>query len=282
MAVTTLMQCGSMAVTDYRCSRGPHDAPYAEHHEAFCMAYVRKGSFGYRYRGQMRELVAGSVLLGRPGDEYMCTHDHTCGDECLAFSFGPELAETIGAGNEFWRAGSVPPASGTMVAAELAQAAADGGCDLGLDELGLLLAALCAGIVAARPKRAWRASARDRRRMVEAALWLEARAQEPTELETAARVAGLSPYHFLRLFSTVLGVTPHQYLVRTRLRHAARMLADGGRPITDIALDVGFADLSNFVRTFHRAAGVSPRQFRRAANGDRKLFQELCAARRAS
>ena len=62
----------------------------------------------------------------------------------------------------------------------------------------------------------------------------------------------------------MLGVTPHQYLVRSRLRHAARLLADDDRPITDVALDVGFGDLSNFVRTFHRAAGVSPRRFRQA------------------
>ena len=71
--------------------------------------------------------------------------------------------------------------------------------------------------------------------------------------------AGISPFHFLRLFSDVLGVTPHQYLVRSRLRHAARRLADDDSPITDIAYDVGFGDLSNFVRTFHRAAGASPR-----------------------
>ena len=43
------------------------------------------------------------------------------------------------------------------------------------------------------------------------------------------------------------------------------------------AFDVGFADLSNFVRTFHRAAGVSPRAFRRAAKGDRKIFQDRLA-----
>jgi AraC-like DNA-binding protein len=72
----------------------------------------------------------------------------------------------------------------------------------------------------------------------------------------------------------VLGVTPHQYLLRSRLRHAARLLADDDRPVTQIALDVGFADLSNFVRTFHRAAGVPPRAFRRAARGDRKILQD--------
>ena len=65
-----------------------------------------------------------------------------------------------------------------------------------------------------------------------------------------------------------------------RLRRAARLLAeDDARAITDVAIDVGFADLSNFIRTFHRAAGVSPRDFRRAAAGDRKIFQDRLDAR---
>lgn len=279
MAATTLMQRASLTVTDYRCSRGPHDAPYPEQHESFSVAYVRKGSFGYRYRGQAFELVAGSVLLGRPGDEYMCTHDHVCGDECLVFSFAPELAETVGAGSALWQTGCVPPASEAMVFGELAQATADTGSDIGLDEAGLLFAAACARVIAGQRPRALRASARDRHRMVEAALLLDAQAQEQIDLETAARAAGLSPFHFLRLFAAVLGVTPHQYLVRARLRHAARLLADGDSSITDIAFEVGFDDLSNFVRTFHRAAGVSPRKFRQAARGDRKIFQELGIAR---
>jgi len=75
----------------------------------------------------------------------------------------------------------------------------------------------------------------------------------------------------------VLGVTPHQYLIRSRLRRAARLLADDTMPVTEIALDVGFGDLSNFVRTFHRAAAMSPRSFRQAARGNRKIFQELLA-----
>ena len=97
------------------------------------------------------------------------------------------------------------------------------------------------------------------------------------DLEGAAGQADISPFHFLRLFSVVLGVTPHQYLVRSRLRHAARRLADDDSPVTDIAYDVGFADLSNFVRTFGRAAGASPLKFRQASRGDRKIFQERLA-----
>jgi AraC-like DNA-binding protein len=63
-------------------------------------------------------------------------------------------------------------------------------------------------------------------------------------------------------------------VVRSRLRHAARLLAEGDRPVTAVALDVGFADLSNFVRTFRRAAGVPPGEFRRVARGKRKFLQE--------
>jgi AraC family transcriptional regulator len=165
-----------------------------------------------------------------------------------------------------------------MVVGELAQAAADGRSDIGLDEAGVLLTTRFAEIACGRKRRAPHVQARDRRRAVEAALWIDAHAHQPIDLERAAATSGLSAFHFLRVFHKVLGVTPHQYLVRSRLRRAAALLADDARSITDVAYDVGFADLSNFVRTFHRAAGVSPRGFRRMANGDRKIFQERLGA----
>jgi AraC-like DNA-binding protein len=105
-------------------------------------------------------------------------------------------------------------------------------------------------------------------------LWIDAHSHGDIDLADAAAQADISPFHFLRLFAGVLGVTPHQYLVRSRLRHAARLLTDDARSVTDVAYDVGFADLSNFVRTFHRAAGVSPRKFRQASRGHRKILQE--------
>ncbi|WP_437962868.1 AraC family transcriptional regulator (plasmid) [Sorangium sp. So ce119] len=275
MVVTTVVRRDSISVLDYRCSAGPGDAAFVELHGGFSVSYVRKGSFGYRVRGQAFELVAGSLLVGHPGDEYTCTHDHVAGDECLSFHLAPTLVDAIGGRSDAWRAGGVPPLPELMVLGELAQAAAEGRSGVGLDEAGMLFAARFVDVVSGQQRRPPEAGARDRRRAVEAALWVDAHAHEPLDLERAAREAGLSAFHFLRLFARVLGVTPHQYLVRARLRRAARLLADGARSITDIALDVGFGDLSNFVRTFHRAAGVSPRGFRQAARGERKLFQDL-------
>jgi AraC-like DNA-binding protein len=273
MPVTTVARSASMTVADYRCEAGPDDHSFVERHDGFNVAYVREGSFGYRARGESFELVAGSVLIGHPGDEYVCTHDHVVGDECLWFQLAPALVDLIGGRSELWRIGCVPPVSELMVLGELAQATADGESDLGLDEAGMLLAARFVDVVSGRRRTPPAASARDRRRAVDAALWIDEHAHEPIDLDGAARAVELSPFHFLRLFTKVLGVTPHQYVVRSRLRHAARALADDRRSITDVALDVGFGDLSNFVRTFHRAAGVSPRAFRRLAKGDRTILQ---------
>ena len=85
--------------------------------------------------------MAGSVLVGRIGDEYLCTHDHVCGDECLSFQLAPDTVDAIGDRAAIWRIGALPPLPELMVLGELAQAAADGRSDIGLDEVGLLFAA---------------------------------------------------------------------------------------------------------------------------------------------
>ncbi|MBA7471278.1 HTH-type transcriptional activator RhaS [subsurface metagenome] len=273
----TLLEGNRISATEFRCTAGPGDKPFAEEFPAHSLSYVRKGSFGCSCRGRFHELVAGSILVGYPGDEYVCSHDHAVGDECLSFFLAPEVVDAIG-DSRLWQVGSAPPLPELMVLGELAQTAADGNSDVGLDEVGHLMAARFVDVVSGRKARKPTASLRDRRRAVESALWIDANSHRAITLDDAAEQAGISPFHFLRLFSDVVGVTPHQYLVRSRLRHAARRLADDDSPVTDIAYDVGFGDLSNFVRTFRRAAGASPMRFRQAARqrsrDDRKIFQE--------
>jgi AraC-like DNA-binding protein len=274
MTATTLLERRSISVSDFRCDARPGDTPFVEQHGSHSISYVRKGSFGCASRGRAFELVAGSILVGHPGDEFACSHDHVCGDECLSFFLSPELVQAIGDRAEIWQTGCAPPLPELMVLGELAQAAAEGRSDLGLDEIGEMLARRLVAVVSGRTERPAAAAPRDRRRAVETALWIDAHSHQDIDLEDAAAQADISPFHFLRLFASVLGVSPHQYLVRSRLRHAARLLADDIGSITDVAYDVGFADLSNFVRTFHRAAGVSPLKFRQASRGMRKIFQE--------
>ncbi len=84
-------------------------------------------------------------------------------------------------------------------------------------------------------------------------------------LTRLARDAGLSPYHFLRTFQRVAGVTPHQFILRARLRDAALRVADEGRNLLDIALDSGFGDVSNFNRAFRAEFGMTPGAYRSTA-----------------
>jgi AraC-like DNA-binding protein len=270
-----LLQTPSLIVSDYVCTAGPHDAPFTEVHAGSSISFVRRGSFGYRAGSRSHELVAGSVLIGRAGDEYTCSHDHHAGgDECLSIQLSAELIAQLGGKPGRIASGSVAPLPELMVLGELAQATADGATELSIEEAALTLCARALALTQGKPMAALEANARDRKRAVDAALWIESSSREEITLEAIAAQAGLSPFHFLRLFSAVIGVSPHQYLVRARLREAARLLCDADRPITNIAYDVGFGDLSNFVRSFGRAAGVSPRAYRKASAGDRKILQE--------
>jgi AraC-like DNA-binding protein len=266
---------GPVSVVEYHCDAGPQSRAYWEHHEGWSVSYVQRGSFSCRCHGRTHELVPGSVLVLRPGDEYQCTHEHRAGgDECLAVFLAPELVHRLGPRRGAWSSGGLPPLAELMVRGELLRAVVAGDSDVGLDEAALAFAARFAALVDDKASSREPTRAADRRRAVQSALWIDGHAGDEMNLHDLAAQCALSPYHYLRLFAQALGVTPHQYLVRSRLRLAAQRLAEGEQAITEIALDSGFADLSNFVRSFRRAAGVSPRAFRRAVRGDRKIFQE--------
>ena len=115
MIAATTLHSGPISVIDFRCDSGPGDRPFPEQHRAFSLSYVRNGSFGYCVRGRQFEMVAGAVLLGFPGDEFVCTHDHTCGDECLSFHLEPEVADTVTGADKVWKRGALPPLPQIMV-----------------------------------------------------------------------------------------------------------------------------------------------------------------------
>ncbi|MGY4304329.1 AraC family transcriptional regulator [Bradyrhizobium sp. USDA 4369] len=273
MAATILFESRDVTVSEFRCEAARGERPFVEQYGGYSLSYVRKGSFGCQHRGRLFELVTGALLVGYPGDEFMCTHDHVCGDECLSFSFDGAVIDDIG-GGQAWQAGAIPPLPEFMALGELAQAIAAQKQTFGLDEVGHMIAGRFVAIVTGREERPARPSLRDRRRAVESALWIDDNAHDDINLAETARAAGISPFHFLRLFAATIGVTPHQYLIRSRLRRAAQRLSAEDTAVTEIAYDVGFADLSNFTRTFTRAVGVSPLKFRRASRGERKILQE--------
>ena len=101
------------------------------------------------------------------------------------------------------------------------------------------------------------------RRLHRAKDFMDASVGEKADLSQVAKVACLSPYHFLRLFSGVFQETPHQYLRRKRLERARDLLLGTDRSVSEICRAVGFESLGSFSHLFRQRSGVSPAQFRR-------------------
>ncbi|NUU20443.1 MAG: helix-turn-helix transcriptional regulator [Streptomycetaceae bacterium] len=88
---------------------------------------------------------------------------------------------------------------------------------------------------------------------------------QPLDVPALARIAHVSPAHFTRTFRATFGETPHRYLQRRRVERAMHLLRETDRSVTDICLQVGFASLGTFSRTFSDIVGRSPRAYRKEA-----------------
>src|SRR5262249_8167818 len=90
--------------------------------------------------------------------------------------------------------------------------------------------------------------------------YVVAHLDEPIQVTALARIAGRSPFHFSRVFTGSVGMTPHQYVVRLRLRRAVELVREGRSGLAEIAMRTGFADQSHLSRWIRRVYGVSPTQ----------------------
>ena len=72
----------------------------------------------------------------------------------------------------------------------------------------------------------------------------------------------MSKYHFLRTFRHLVGMTPYQFVLSVRMRRAAVRLATSSEPVSAIAFETGFGDLSTFNGRFRDVFGMSPMVYR--------------------
>ncbi len=85
---------------------------------------------------------------------------------------------------------------------------------------------------------------------------------EPIQLEQLAEIAALSPYYFSRLFAKETGLTPHQYIIQTRIASAKYHLTTSSLSVKEIAYETGFRDESSFCTAFKKYAGDTPSNYR--------------------
>lgn len=280
-----VLACGDgWAVRDVICTCGPQDRSFEEQHWQVSIAIVAAGTFQYRsaVRGKVkRELMTpGSLLLGSAGQYFECGHEHAAGDRCISFQYAPEYFESIAAatarnapsGFHILRIPPVRSLSPVVARACAALAAAEEVTDGWVsdppsaqaiwEELAVQLAASAIQL-AAGCRRDSSVSATNALASVSRIVRkIEIHPDSRLTLVSLARESRLSLYHFLRTFEGLTGVTPHQYVLRARLRDAAARLVSEPGKVLDIALDCGFGDVSNFNRAFRAEFGINPARFR--------------------
>jgi PAS domain S-box-containing protein len=93
--------------------------------------------------------------------------------------------------------------------------------------------------------------------------FIQAHFQENLSLATVARHAGMSRFHFCKMFKRATGVNFNHYVSRVRVEMAKHRLVNPHYRVSEIAFEVGFESLSHFNRVFKNLAGVAPTEFRR-------------------
>ena len=273
-AYRAVQRNSGLRLTRCQCRAGRHAPPVDEQHLAYSVTLVERGVFTYRSPVGQAVLSPGWLMLANEGEGYTCSHEHNDGhgDDCAVLGISAErmdeLQSALGRRNTrkvFPRA-SLPPMP--RVAGLLKTLLADGDEGFALEETALAVV----GAVQHTLNEASASSpaAPQSERALAAARHIESHATEPLSLDEVAAAVGLGSFHLMRTFRHSMGITPHQYLIRMRLLRAVELLRDSALPVTSVAYEAGWADLSNFIRTFQREIGCSPRDFRRS---DRKMLR---------
>lgn len=268
-AETRIATSENWSVGDVLCTSGPADRPFEERHSGVSIAIVIAGTFQYRTSAGGELMTPGALLLGNAGDRYECGHEHAAGDRCIAFRYAPHFFERIAAdagvprGVRRFGASRLPPLRAATPFATRAAAGATRALDVSWEEMAVELAAatirLTSGLA---PSREASTSPSAVARVTESVRRIEEDPGAPWTLARLAMDARQSPFHYLRTFQRLTGTTPHQFILRARLRAAALRLLASNAKVIDVALASGFSDLSNFNAAFRRELGATPRAFR--------------------
>jgi AraC family transcriptional regulator len=257
-------------VADVLCTCGPGDCPFEERHERYAIAAVLAGSFQYRSATGRGFMTPGSLMLGNQGDCFECGHEHGEGDRCVSFWYAPEYFEQLAADagtrstNLRFQVACLPALRDWSSLVARAGVGATGSSEVAWEEIGVRLAVDAIRTAAGMSSAFATLPLNAEDRVTKTIRTIDRYPDRRLTLDALARDAGLSRYHFLRTFERIVGVTPHQYVRRARLREAAvRLLTEPGT-ILEIALDCGFDDISAFNRAFRAEFRDAPRLFRHA------------------
>jgi AraC-like DNA-binding protein len=240
----------------------PHRDPREESADSVSLSFVVSGSFSVRAGSRSHEVTPKSLFVTHPGLSYRTAHAETCPtDVCLSFDYRPGFFD-----------GEARPAAPPFPVLDLSnrtgylkwrllRALEESPRGALLEEIGVELADAAFG--AENDERLFRERSLSwyAERVEAARTRMEESFHERHSLSSLSRTAGMSAFHFARIFRSLVGTPPGRYLLLVRLERARGLLRQG-RSVTDASFDCGFRNLSYFTRAFRKRYGSLPSAIR--------------------
>lgn len=246
-------------------------------HECFAVGVIQSGVLKFDYRGDSLLAAPGEINLCLAGEAHNGQAAHETGWQYRMLYLGNHWLQGALAGSSGKAQKKTPSTpyfrSGVLKDPELAAELLDLHYSLEPGRAGALeresrllkvLHRLVARHSHPRPPEGRTASCP--RAVSLARDFLAANLTSNPSLSELGKVAGLSRFHLLRVFSREVGLTPHAFQVQLRL-HKARALIRQGKPLAQAALASGFSDQSHFSRHFKRVYGLTPGQYQKSLQG---------------
>ncbi|PUZ21826.1 hypothetical protein DCC81_24885 [Chitinophaga parva] len=270
--IKTIYQSPICTVQNFLCQCKECTTSGVEQTGHFSMAYIRKGSFGFKvYRNEL-EAYSGLFLICKPGFDHRVRHIHDVPDQCTIFSFAANSVATLTQHGStldwFFRD---PDIHAILVKAT--------------PEMELMHQLIFNELHKPRQQHLWLEqmmtelflkiiSAEDERRLFPSLSnkqkihYLPAIETIKTfmydnyatnvKLSELAAMAHMSPFHFSRLFKKMTTAAPYEYLTHIRLKQAQLQLMYSRNTVTDIAFSTGFNSLEHFSASYKKHYGKSP------------------------
>ena len=264
-------------ILDFRCHCNICSITDTEYNNNLCVSFIRKGFFEYRTFKRNDEVHIGRILISKPGFEHVTRHIDNQPDITTVFEFKRSFFERLK--REYFPEAGWFMHSNDMHALLLA-------CPVEADYLHHLIVQLLqkrkvdrlqidelvmqllnkvlhvlanATEVTAVPEKLKQHHLGTIERAKE---YMMNNFHENVSLNELAEHCFVSPFHFSRIFKSIMNLSPHQYLLSTRLHHARILLTTTDKPVNDIAFESGFNSLEHFVTAYKQVFRLTPSQHR--------------------
>jgi AraC-like DNA-binding protein len=260
--VTTIFETKSLTIERFDHPEAcPHKDPKSERTEQTVVTFVERGGFEITEGGRKWDFKHSDVLVSAPGLKRSYRHFQSCPEDvCLSISFPPDIVE--GALGRLPQDMAPPKVTGAVTstfAYHWIIESLRSSHRLDIESAAFHCASVLGPHRWQRPPRLSGVGAHTRK-IRAACMSMNSYPEEHHSLTSLAAEAGMSSFYFARVFSELVGEPPHRYLVKVRLRHAAKLLRMGAL-VTEAALKSGFPDINHFSKTFHRRYGVPPSRY---------------------